>query len=190
MRYKVYMAEVIHPDAEKKLRDFADVVDNFDHIEELDGILLRAHHLNREQISRAKKCKVIARHGVGMDILDVAACKEFGIPIVYTPGANTFSVAEFAFTMALTLMRNVYTTEYIQKTWGFAELGPVSMRGNEMRGKTEPRDASALLLQECSRALSAAISWATLLTHRPRNWRIRVSRRLRPWKSWLSAAMW
>ena len=40
MRYKVYMAEVIHPDAEKKLRDFADVVDNFDHIEELDGILL------------------------------------------------------------------------------------------------------------------------------------------------------
>lgn len=136
MRYKVYMAEVIHPDAEKKLRDFADVVDNFDHIEELDGILLRAHHLNREQISRAKKCKVIARHGVGMDILDVAACKEFGIPIVYTPGANTFSVAEFAFTMALTLMRNVYTTEYIQKTKGFAELGPVSMRGNEMRGKT------------------------------------------------------
>lgn len=136
MGYKVYMAEVIHPDAVKKLADFAEIVDNFDHIEDLDGILLRAHRLNREQISRAKKCKVIARHGVGMDILDVAACKEFGIPIVYTPGANTFSVAEFAFTMALCLMRNVYTTEYIQKTQGFKELGPVSLRGNEMRGKT------------------------------------------------------
>lgn len=136
MGYKVYMAEVIHPDAVKKLANFAEIVDNFDHIEDLDGILLRAHRLNREQISRAKKCKVIARHGVGMDILDVAACKEFGIPIVYTPGANTFSVAEFAFTMALCLMRNVYTTEYIQKTQGFKELGPVSLRGNEMRGKT------------------------------------------------------
>ena len=136
MGYKVYMAEVIHPDAVKKLADFAEIVDNFDLIEDLDGILLRAHRLNREQISRAKKCKVIARHGVGMDILDVAACKEFGIPIVYTPGANTFSVAEFAFTMALCLMRNVYTTEYIQKTQGFKELGPVSLRGNEMRGKT------------------------------------------------------
>ena len=136
MGYTVYMAEVIHPDAVKKLADFAEIVDNFDHIEDLDGILLRAHRLNREQISRAKKCKVIARHGVGMDILDVAACKEFGIPIVYTPGANTFSVAEFAFTMALCLMRNVYTTEYIQKTQGFKELGPVSLRGNEMRGKT------------------------------------------------------
>ena len=90
MGYKVYMAEVIHPDAVKKLADFAEIVDNFDHIEDLDGILLRAHRLNREQISRAKKCKVIARHGVGMDILDVAACKEFGIPIVYTPGQTPF----------------------------------------------------------------------------------------------------
>lgn len=135
MGYKVYMAEVIHPDAVKKLSEFAEIVDNFDHIEELDGILLRAHHLNREQISRAKKCKVIARHGVGMDILDVAACKEFGIPIVFTPGANTYSVAEFAFTMALSLMRNLYQTEYIQKTRGFTEMGPVWLRGNETRGK-------------------------------------------------------
>ncbi len=135
MRKKVYMAEIIHPDAEKKLRDYADIVDNFDHIEELDAIFLRAHHLNREQISRAKKCKVIARHGVGMDILDVAACREFGIPITYTPGANSYSVAEFAFTMSLALMRNLYQTEYIQKTQGFREMGPVSLRGSETRGK-------------------------------------------------------
>lgn len=135
MRKKVYMAEIIHPEAEKKLREYADVVDNLDHIEELDAILLRAHHLNRDQISRAVKCKVIARHGVGMDILDVAACREFGIPITYTPGANTYSVAEFAFTMSLALMRNLYQTEYIQKTKGFQEMGPVSLRGNETRGK-------------------------------------------------------
>lgn len=133
---KVYMAEVIHPEAEKKLREYAEVVDTLDNIEELDAIFLRAHRLNRDQISRAKKCKVIARHGVGMDILDVAACREFGIPITYTPGANSFSVAEFGFTMALALSRNLYQTEYIQKTQGFKEMGPVSLRGNEMRGKT------------------------------------------------------
>lgn len=135
MRKKVYMAEIIHPDAEKKLREYADVIDNLDHIEELDAIFLRAHHLNREQISRAKNCKVIARHGVGMDILDVKACREFGIPITYTPGANTYSVAEFAFTMSLALMRNLYQTEHIQKTKGFKEMGPVALRGSEIRGK-------------------------------------------------------
>ena len=32
MGYKVYMAEVIHPDAVKKLSEFAEIVDNFDHI--------------------------------------------------------------------------------------------------------------------------------------------------------------
>lgn len=132
---KVYMAETIHPEADKKLREYADVVDNFDNIEELDAIFLRAHHLNRDQISRAKKCKVIARHGVGMDILDVAACREFGIPITYTPGANSFSVAEFAFTMALALNRRLCEADIIQKTKGFQELGPAWLRGTEMRGK-------------------------------------------------------
>ena len=82
MGYKVYMAEVIHPDAVKKLSDFAEIVDNFDHIEELDGILLRAHHLNRDQISRAKKCKVIARHGVGMDILDAVSYTHLTLPTI------------------------------------------------------------------------------------------------------------
>lgn len=133
---KVYLAEVIHPDAEKKLRDYAEVVDNFQHIEELDGILLRAHRMDRSMIARAKRCKVIARHGVGMDILDVAACREFGIPITYTPGANSFSVAEFGFAMALALMRNLYQAEYLQKTKGFSELGPISLRGYETYGKT------------------------------------------------------
>lgn len=135
MRKKVYLAETIHPEADKKLREYAEIVDNFDHIEELDAIFLRVHRLNRDQISRAKKCKVIARHGVGMDNLDVAACREFGIPITYTPGANSYSVAEFGFTMALSLMRNLYVTEYIQKTKGFKELGPASLRGNETQGK-------------------------------------------------------
>lgn len=135
-KYKVYLAEVIHPEAERKLREYAEIVDNFDRLEELDAIFLRAHRLERSQISRAKKCRVIARHGVGMDNLDVAACREFGIPITYTPGANSFSVAEFGFTMALSLMRNLYQTEYIQKTQGFKELGPASLCGNETRGKT------------------------------------------------------
>lgn len=135
MRKKVYMAEIIHPEAEKKLREYADVVDNLDNIEELDAIFLRAHHLNREQISKAKNCKVIARHGVGMDILDVKACREFGIPITYTPGANSYSVAEFAFTMSLALNRRICEAEMIQKTTGFKEMGPVWMRGTEMRGK-------------------------------------------------------
>ncbi len=136
MKKKIYLAEDIHPDARKKLDEYGELVDNLDNIEELDAIFLRAHHLNREQISRAKKCKVIARHGVGMDILDLDACKEFGIPIVFTPMANSYSVAEFAFTMAMCLMRNVYQTEYIMKTKGFDVLGPVWLRGNEMKGCT------------------------------------------------------
>lgn len=136
MRFKVYMGEEIHPEAEKKLREFADVVDTLEPIEELDAIFSRATRLNREQISRAKKCKCIARHGVGMDIIDVQACKDYGIPIVYTPYANSNSVAEFVLAMAICMFRNVYQTEYTMKTEGFHVIGPVWLRGRELRGKT------------------------------------------------------
>lgn len=136
MKKKIYLAEEIHPDAVQKLKPYANVVDTLEPIEELDGILLRAHRLNRDQISRAKRLKVIGRHGVGMDILDVEAAKEFGIPIVYTPMANANSVAEFAFAMALCLCRNICQTEAIMKTEGFKVLGPAWLRGRELKGCT------------------------------------------------------
>lgn len=136
MKKTVYLAEEIHLDAAEKLRAYANVVDTLEPIEELDGILLRAHRLDRDQISRAKKLKVIGRHGVGMDILDLHAAKEFGIPIVYTPMANSNSVAEFAFAMALCLSRNIYQTEAIMKSEGFKVLGPAWLRGREMKGCT------------------------------------------------------
>ena len=135
-RFKVYMGEEIHPAAAEKLRNFAEVVDTLEPIEELDAIFSRATKLNRDQISRAKKCKCIARHGVGMDILDVQACKEYGIPILYTPYANSNSVAEFVLAMAMCMARNVYQTEYIMKTEGFHVIGPAWLRGCELRGKT------------------------------------------------------
>lgn len=135
-RFKVYLAEEIHSEARKKLEDVAEIVDNFDCLEELDGVFLRAHRFDREQIVRAKKCKVVARHGVGMDNVDLVACKEHGIKVVYTPGANSNAVAEFAFAMGLCLMRNICKTERMMRTEGFTQMGPTWLRGNEVKGCT------------------------------------------------------
>lgn len=38
---KVYLSEYIYPPAREKLAQVAEIVDNFDHIEELDAIILR-----------------------------------------------------------------------------------------------------------------------------------------------------
>ena len=48
-----------------------------------------------------KNLKVVGRHGVGYDAIDIEAATERGIQVVYTPGANTQSVVEHVFAMMI-----------------------------------------------------------------------------------------
>lgn len=50
---------------------------------------------------------MIGRHGVGYDSIDIAAASALGIPVVYTPAANTESVAEIAVGFILMLGRQI-----------------------------------------------------------------------------------
>ena len=50
--------------------------------------------------------RVVGRHGVGYDAIDVEAATTRGIQVVYTPGANTQSVAEHVFAMMIALSKN------------------------------------------------------------------------------------
>src|ERR1051325_9703216 len=43
-----------------------------------------------------RNLKVVGRHGVGFDQIDIEAATERGIQVLYTPGANTASVCEHA----------------------------------------------------------------------------------------------
>lgn len=49
--------------------------------------------------------KVVGRHGVGYDAIDVGAATARGIQVVYTPGANTQSVAEHVFAFMIGLSK-------------------------------------------------------------------------------------
>jgi D-3-phosphoglycerate dehydrogenase len=50
---------------------------------------------------------VIARYGVGVDSVDLAAAREKGIVVTNTPGANSVSVAELALGLMLALARQI-----------------------------------------------------------------------------------
>jgi D-3-phosphoglycerate dehydrogenase len=50
--------------------------------------------------------KVVGRHGVGYDQIDIPAATARGIQVVYTPGANTQSVAEHVFALMIGLSRH------------------------------------------------------------------------------------
>lgn len=62
----VYLHDHICDSAVARLRRHVNLVDNFDHPEELDAIIVRQQYCPREVISRAKRCRLIQMHGVGL----------------------------------------------------------------------------------------------------------------------------
>ena len=85
-------------------------------------------------LDRGDKLKVVGRHGVGYDQIDVDAATARGIQVVYTPGANTQSVAEHVFALMIGLSRHfprmsagLVAGNYHVRT---------SMTGREIAGKT------------------------------------------------------
>jgi (S)-sulfolactate dehydrogenase len=74
-----------------------------------DAIVVR----NRTQVRGAllaalTACRVVGRLGVGLDNIDVPACRARGIQVIPATGANALSVAEFVVTSALLLLRGIY----------------------------------------------------------------------------------
>lgn len=61
---------------------------------EADAAILRYYHFGRDAIAAAKRLKVIQRHGVGYDRVDVAAATEHRIPVATVGEANSVTVAE------------------------------------------------------------------------------------------------
>lgn len=69
---------------------------------EAEGLVVRTYTIVDEAfLDRAPKVKVIGRAGVGLDNIDLPACKRRGIRVVYTPDANTQAVVEYVLALML-----------------------------------------------------------------------------------------
>jgi len=56
-------------------------------------------------LDRAPKLRVVGRAGVGLDNVDLEACRSRGIAVVYTPDANTQAVVEYVLAVMLDTLR-------------------------------------------------------------------------------------
>ena len=70
-------------------------------IAQCDAVLARTHTFSRAVIEAAPRLKVIARHGVGYDNIDLMACQERGIVVCNAPMSNANAVAEHAIALLL-----------------------------------------------------------------------------------------
>ncbi len=76
-------------------------------VEDADAVIAGVDPLNADVLSHAKKLKIIAKYGVGTDNIDLDYCKEHGIAVEITRGANSAAVADFAFALMLGLARRM-----------------------------------------------------------------------------------
>ena len=130
---KVYLSEYIHPAAVEHLKAHAEIVDNFDHPEELDGMVVRGVKVTREMIERAANLKVVGRHGVGFEGVDIEAAKAHGVHVVNAPLANATSVAELIVARFLEMSRDLYRANVGMRQGVFTRIAPPEMQGTDHR---------------------------------------------------------
>jgi D-3-phosphoglycerate dehydrogenase len=75
---------------------------------EYDGMIIRSGvQITAEVLARPGRLRVIARAGVGVDNVDVAAATAAGVLVINTPDANTLSTAEHAIALMMSLLRHI-----------------------------------------------------------------------------------
>jgi len=73
----------------------------------VDAIMVRQGKINAEVINASPALKVIVKHGVGVDNVDIAAAAARDVPVLRSMGSNALAVAEHTITLALTLLKQI-----------------------------------------------------------------------------------
>lgn len=103
-------------------------------IVDADAITVRSARLDRPQIASAGRLKVVSRHGVGYDQIDVDALNDHGIPLTVIGDANARPVAEHTMGLMLALAKDyaAYDRAVKGNDYGFRE----TLRAFDLAGKT------------------------------------------------------
>ena len=137
--------EALGPDFEIRTCNGADRGELLSAIVDVDAILVRsATRVDAEAVGAARRLKVIARAGVGLDNVDVPAATAAGVMVVNAPTSNIVSAAELAVGLLLAAARHIpaanaalkrgewkrskYTgVELYEKTVGIVGLGRIGV---------------------------------------------------------------
>lgn len=106
----------------------------FEHAEDCFAMINQYARVGAATIARMKTCKVIARYGVGVDIVDVKAATERGIMVTNVQDYCTDEVADHAISLWLTLARKLsdYNAATHKGIWKWQSARPVY----RLRGRT------------------------------------------------------
>lgn len=141
MKPNILITHSIHPAAQARMERDANVRVLKDatneglirDIADADALLVRMP-VSPEAIRAGRRLRVVARHGVGLDYIPVQTCTELGIPVVYTPDANTESVAEHVLATMIALAHHIARADRAVRAghWDVRD----GLMGIDIRGRT------------------------------------------------------
>ena len=103
-------------------------------LKDVDALIVRNRtQVNAEILAAAPKLKVVGRLGVGLDNIDMPACKARHVEVIPATGANALAVAEYVIATAMVLLRGAYFSSAAVSA-GQWPRGPLS-NGREISGK-------------------------------------------------------
>src|SRR4051812_256114 len=76
-----------------------------------DAILVRTAKIGRQVIEQCPNLKIIARHGIGVDNIDIEAASERGVYVTNVPRSNVNSVAEHSVGMMISLAHHIHKAD-------------------------------------------------------------------------------
>ncbi|MEK4298753.1 phosphoglycerate dehydrogenase [Oceanobacillus sp. FSL W8-0428] len=107
------------------------------------------NQINENVLSQLPKLKVVAKHGVGVDNIDLEAAARYGVIVTNVPNANKHAVADYSFSLMLSLARKIpegnsktkngvweslFGADIYKKTIGIIGLGAI---GKEVAKRAE-----------------------------------------------------
>jgi len=92
-----------------------------------DALIVGNDKVTRNVMDGCKNLKVIAKHGVGVDAIDVKAANERGIVVTNAPGTNSQEVADLAFGFITMLARDLYQANYDTKNGKWIKRPGISL---------------------------------------------------------------
>ncbi len=90
-------------------------------LKNVDGIVLRTARLDKDILKELTKLKIVSRHGVGYDNVDIDFLNKNKIALAITGTANSVSVAEHVMTMILNLTKNIVNYDKLVKNGNFVK---------------------------------------------------------------------
>lgn len=134
---RVFIMDPIAPSAVQLLSRHHTVVDypasrTEDWHSNADAVVVRTFEVRASDLANAKRLKIVAKHGTGVDNIDIEAAAAANVIVTNTPGANANAVAEYALAITLAVARKVNLADRSLRSGAKVNL----QGGMELAGKT------------------------------------------------------